>query len=406
MRGAMPLAEAVLIACLLCAPVGARDEFPLAETAAGPEAMGWARWVQQVLPTASRKPVAVRAVPKLAGKALYLTATLGGRATQMLIDVSDTPKLYVDTDGDGDLAEEQALSGKRLGSRGLLDSLLGSGDPREVSFNSVAVKVAGAPAEVKISLSGPAGGGYVELMPGTLRAGTAKLAGRSCRVQIVDANLDGRYGSAFPQNSLLACDLFAMDLNGNGRLDVGSVDSGEIMPLPKMIQVGGAWYDVAVAPDGSGVGFERAEPQWGTLDVGSPDVELRLFSDSGFHWLKGSGGKWKVPVGNYMTVDVAMRRTERGAAWSLECDWPGGKLQNFSVRRDETTQLPAGPPLVGEVRTDLYDNSLMLSFALRGRAGEEYEAGARRNGRSQPAPSFVIQDETGKELASGKFEYG
>jgi hypothetical protein len=61
---------------------------------------------------------------------------------------------------------------------------------------------------------------------------------------------------------------------------------------------------------------------------------------------------------------------------------------------------------VGEVRTDLYDNSLMLSFALRGRAGEEYEAGARRNGRSQPAPSFVIQDETGKELASGKFEYG
>ena len=82
---------------------------------------------------------------------------------------------------------------------------------------------------------------------------------------------------AFPQNGLLACDLLAMDLNENGRLDVGSVDSGEIMPLPKMIQVGGAWSDLAVAPDGSSIGFERAEPQWGTLDVGSPDMELNCF---------------------------------------------------------------------------------------------------------------------------------
>ena len=241
MGRARPLAAAVLIACLLCAPVGAGDEFPLAETAAGPEAMGWARWVQQVLPTASRKPVAVRTVPKLAGKALYLTATLGGRATQMLIDVSDTPKLYVDTDGDGDLAEEQAVSGKRLGSRGLLDSLFGSADSRQISFSSVAVKVAGAPAEVKISLSGPAAGGSW-LSPRRLSAQarrswpaapTASRLWTGTSMIVTDL--------AFPQNGLLACDLLAMDLNENGRLDVGSVDSGEIMPLPKMIQVGGAW---------------------------------------------------------------------------------------------------------------------------------------------------------------------
>ena len=76
------------------------------------------------------------------------------------------------------------------------------------------------------------------------------------------------------------------------------------------------------------------------------------------------------------------------------------------MRRDDTTTLLVGPPLVGDMQAELYGNSLMLSFALRGRAGEQYVAGALKSGRRQPAPSFVIQDETGKELASGKFEYG
>ena len=131
MGRARPLAAAVLIACLLCAPVGAGTSFrsrrrpPVPKRWDGPD--GCSKSCRRH-PQARRRPYRPE---KLAGKALYLTATLGGRATQMLIDVSDTPKLSGDTDGDGDLAEEQAVSGKRLGSRGLLDSLFGSADSRQ-----------------------------------------------------------------------------------------------------------------------------------------------------------------------------------------------------------------------------------------------------------------------------------
>jgi hypothetical protein len=140
---------------------------------------------------------------------------------------------------------------------------------RNYDASSVAVKVAGAPTEVKISLLGSAGGGYVVLTPAILRAGTAKLAGRSYRVQVVDADLDGRYESSFPQKMLRAWNLIlAMDLNGNGRLETDTLDSGEIMPLPKLIQVGGAWYDVAVA----------AEVLWGSLRGARLNVDVNLAS--------------------------------------------------------------------------------------------------------------------------------
>ncbi len=61
------------------------------------------------------------------GTAYYATTNLGGKPTIMLLDLAATPKLYVDTDHDGDLAEEKPFKGKGSGGSGsLMGALVGT----------------------------------------------------------------------------------------------------------------------------------------------------------------------------------------------------------------------------------------------------------------------------------------
>jgi hypothetical protein len=47
-----------------------------------------------------------------------------------------------------------------------------------------------------------------------------------------------------------------------------------------------------------------------------------------------------------------------------------------------------------------------IGVAVAGQAGEEYPSGVTINGRRQAAPKVRIEDDKGKTLASGQFEYG
>lgn len=74
-------------------------------------------------------------------------------------------------------------------------------------------------------------------------------------------------------------------------------------------------------------------------------------------------------------------------------------------------QLPeggakAGAPLL--VKADVRGAGPYVSIGLiiEGQAGEMYEPGASRNGRTLSPPTFKVFDESGREIGSGSFEYG
>jgi hypothetical protein len=50
--------------------------------------------------------------------------------------------------------------------------------------------------------------------------------------------------------------------------------------------------------------------------------------------------------------------------------------------------------------------SQAIGLSVVGQGGETYSAGAQKDGALEPAPKFKILDESGKELASGQFQYG
>jgi hypothetical protein len=336
----------------------------------------------------------------LSSKAVYFRTRLGGTRVLMLIDPADTPKLYVDTDVDLDLADEKAIEG--------------SGEPNGfVSFGTVAVtdpedrggKTARFGVQAYISR------GLVQqacLTPAGMLTGEAEIGGTTYTVAVVDGNMNGTYGDKLTGPPRGQQDVLAIDFNGNGRFDR---DGGEILPIGEMTRVGAAYYGVRIEPDGSSITLEAVEPQFGALKIDGADVDLNVFSSAGYFHLgasdKTEDGVWRLPVGKYTLLSLQLSGTdEEGEVWTLMCLQPPAALRSFEIVEGKTLELSLGAPLALKIDASKSGDAVSIGIALKGQGGEPYLPGGIRNGERKGAPKLKIYDEDGTELASGAFSYG
>jgi len=413
---------AVAVAGLLAAaalPARAQGEFPLKYTDAqgGDPVMMMARRTVQ---PAAEKPAGLKALPKeMTGEAKYFAIPLGGKqilavvdapkppkpeggaAGAVVFDPSKSAKLYVDAAGTGDLSAAQPLT---------------PGGPENMGmYGPVAITVGGpqGPATVKLRFQVAGNGQLMLVSPCGYMAGEVKLADQTYRVAAVCNSGDGRYDKALQwplsRASQPEFNILAIDFNQDGRFDPNTLEAGEVMPLARMVKVKDVYYNVTLAPDGSSVRLEKVDPGMGTIDVGSPDVEMMVLSDAGFQRFSGSGGKWQAPAGHYMALQVQLAKTDaQGAKWTLSGSG-AGKLENFEVRKGETLAMKLGPPLVTKVEATPVGEgtgTVSIGMALEGQAGERYASGAAKTGAVQSPPQLKILDQAGKVLATGKFQFG
>ena len=228
---------------------------------------------------------------------------------------------------------------------------------------------------------------------------------------IVDINMDGWVKSSELSMKTLSsrqCDGFALDLDGDGQFS-SSMASYEILPyLPRLIKVNSVWYTVTVKEDGSAAAFHKADPKLGTIDAGSPDAELMLFSDSGYHRLSGSGGRWKVPEGTYIPIGITLAKQDRaGAKWAITGRPSGGK-RLIKLEEGKTAELKLAGQLVAktDARKAGSDGSYSIGLSLEGPGGVSFGPGAMKGSTRQPAPKFEIVNRKGKVIKSDKFSYG
>lgn len=394
------------VTCFLstaAATLCAQGEFPLkyseAEASDSVAMLGG-----QVLESLPERPPELKALPpKLSSNVRYFRIPVAGKAVVAVLDASPRPRLFVDAAGTGDLSGAAPAASTAQESR------------------PVALRIPGAKDDATVKARFFVQGvnlNYLVVLPAGYMAGEVRLAGQSCRVALVDRNLDGRYdgmlGLPLSPSSPPTYDIFAITPNQRSNFEYSSGDVLPLLPMFHMRDGKGAYYRMQVAPDGSSIRMEKFEPQMGTLDVGSPVFQLALLSTAGFHTLTGSEGKWQVPAGRYTAASLTMpvclnfRRTDlEGAEWILTAYGNVGKLEAFEIRPGETLSLKVGPPLAGKTSvTKLSDGTLSIAFVLVGQAGEEYAPGVQKNGKRVPAPKFKILDESGKVLAAGQFEYG
>jgi len=352
-----------------------------------------------------QQPPDIKVLPKgLSGNCRYFAVPVGGKRLWAVLDeLSSPPKLYVEVEGTsagrvaGDLSAAQPLVGTVNGSQctfGPIDVPLGD-EKKAVIAKVLFVSVANN------QILGGRAAGYM--------AGEAKLGGQTYRVAVLDKKLDGRYESAFgdggQREPSWRADAIAIDINQNGLFDGGG-DRPEIMPLAKAVCVKNVYYRVQVAPDGSSIKFEKYEPKMGTLDIGVA-ASLTAFSETGFHNLSGSDGKWQVPEGKYLGESLSIAKTDAdGKEWRLGAA-SVGPLENFEVRGGQATAIKIGPPLALKVDAGEPDSgSISLNLALAGKGGETYSVGLQKGTSRLPPPKVKVLDASGKVLAEGNSEYG
>jgi hypothetical protein len=328
----------------------------------------------------------------------------GGSVVTFLLDLSGQPTLYVDTDADLDLSDEQAMVAVQV--RGARSAWFGpfdvaAGRDRRIARQRLAL-VAGF---------GPRGEVGAYLVPGGAHSGRARLGDTEYAIAVADNDMSGRCDDVFelvqgriPKTK----DSIAIDLDGDGRFEHGA---SEVMPLGRIVRVGDAYYSVEVSPDGSSITFGTAAVRCGAFKATGADASFRVWSDAGVFDLTRSNregdGTWRLPAGVYVVGAPALMRTDdAGDIWTLSCRGLPIGSQFFSIVPGKTRMLSFGGPLRFEVAVDMQRSNVCVGLELRGQGGESYQAGACKNGRLLAAPTYKIIDGAGNELASAKFEYG
>ncbi len=409
-------AAMVVVAALTfsAAAVNAEGRSPLEHGKPGQGLPSQFEFLQDYVPALPGQPFQLKS-PKIEGTAYYYVWDLGGKQRAMLLDDAKTPRLYVDTDADNDLTDEEAVVGQvKAQTRGFVEALAmalaGERAEQETVFGLVRVAQAGPGGDIEFVVRTSSGGGYHYLLmePAGIVAGAVELAGRKREVQIVDGDLNGRYDQVFDPKLGYRADWLRMDQDGSGQLE-GGPWGGDVIPLPRMLKVADRWYSIKVLPDGSAIEVAEAAPAFGTLDVGTAGAQLSLLSDTGVHRLGGPEGKWQLPEGRYRAWQIELSAVdEKRNRWQMEAYSDTGKLSDFTIRGGETFSMPIGPPLTVKTEVTNYEGmpEVSIGLVLEGQAGEQYSPGATRNGSTVPAPELKILDEGGKVLLSSRFEYG
>ena len=347
----------------------------------------------------SREPTELKKKPAgLSNDAAYLITRIMRQRLCFVIEPNlDKPKLWVDTDMDGDLAEEKAIVGKK------------SGPDLFVDFGSFIVNVpySGGTCRFLLGLTGYIGGDdpEMDLSQRLVRSGIIEAEGKMVKIEIADTDLDGRYISYARVGVPMKTDSIAFAVIP----EKGGVPAlPTIQPLSTTLRIGDNYYELRLPADASVVEVQKIDLKYGILDVGCPYLEMRLKSTLGeFSLEPNSSGKWKLPVGQYTAVQIALVRIdEKGNEHRLRWSDRGGKFGVFEIAEGRVTSIPAGSPLTVSARTTVYGKRASVGMSLKGRAGEEYSPGVYDNGEQRPAPKFKICGKDGSVIANGSFEYG
>jgi hypothetical protein len=395
----------------VCATARGEGQFPLKKIAISGQPPLVAMYAQRFLEREQRKPSTVKSVPKLSANAAYYIAEFGDKKVVMLFDSGSEYKLYVDTDLDGDLAEETPFtSARQAQKRSMLEILTGGGGAspsQPAKFGPLSLPLGDGGAEVEFNVQVMNQYGYAYLFPASYRSGQVEIDGKGYEVNLIDSSYDGRYDSAFAAGSPFGADWFAIDLDRNGRMMESRSGPSEVIPLPRMVRVGDAYYSLDVVPDGSAIRVAEVQPKYGAIDLASKDLSLTLWSDSGCHVLTGAEKPQQVPAGRYRTMAIVLSgKDDKGVTWTCQSAGDTGSLSDFQLAAGETREIKAGEPLRPNISISGPPGTAYFAFSLTGQAGEQYAAGAERNGRRQGAPTFKVTDEAGKVLLSAAFEYG
>lgn len=247
------------------------------------------------------------------------------------------------------------------------------------------------------------------------REGTVTLDGKQYKAQLFDGNMNGVFNDLYVEPRGVTTsdgvytqgDTLLLDLDGDAKLKNNYYGGPEIFHLGKHLSLGKKCYDLSVEPDGSRVTLTKTNAELGYLVTSNAGASVEFVSKDGS--LKVQGKKTSVPAGTYKFVSCAFDAKDKdGATWRILGRGFLEQAKTLEVTPGRKTKVVLGPPLTATLSLK-QGEAYAFNLAIEGAGGEKYSAGNFQvlgKGGQAPPPKMRIVDKTGKQVASGSFEYG
>jgi hypothetical protein len=280
------------------------------------------------------------------------------------------------------------------------------------------------------------------------RDGEVKLDGKKTRIVLVDYNSNGRFddgwsidpnihysgGGVYAKKGDMV--FVAPDASVTSGYSPTTNDSQQY--LSELVNIEGRFFDVKVSPAGDKMTLTPSSIPVGHVTNPNKGYRAIVYSDIGLMKISGDdSGKATLPEGEWKLASYTIDRTgfveekkeeEKKEPASLLDTLSAALTQNqpssrsrrthisaygtdnfvaVKVRGGETVEFPFGPPYTPTVTASHGSGSstASLGMALIG-SGDERVSSIYVNGSRPPQPEFTITDPDGKQVQTGKFEYG
>ena len=270
--------------------------------------------------------------------------------------------------------------------------------------------------------------GILRIKPGWHLEATVEVDGVKEKIGIVDADRDLQLtgdapgGGAGQYVHINGSDAVLRDRDGSGRFEFDLCES-EIDDPSELVGIGRNLYELTLAKDLRSIRLDRYQgPVGQMIVVGRPDriralTLLRRGSGNQEErfkpaWIDGTA---TVPAGTYELQSCVVAATGRGPEAAMSWAWKYEDREKIEIEAGKTATLRCGPPLELRVTAKKAVGGgaggtpqVDINVAVVGAAGEMYVRhvkGSDLTTRADP-PQFRVFDEAGKEVASGRFEYG
>jgi len=294
-------------------------------------------------------------------------------------------RLYIDSDGDGDLKDETAAEPYRT-------------DNNRSSFGPVKVILEGEDGPITYHLNFDVytrrGGRQLYVTSGGWYDGTITVGGAKKQCVIIDRNANGTFDDKSEHREQ------------SDRIRIGKDVKRDTRFVGNYVQVDGVLYELEIARDGAYVKLSKADDvKYGKIVLPKTISELAVGGENGLLYAELENGAARLPAGKYVVDHWAIDREDKdGVKWTLKGQNYGTNSNAFEVAAGAVVSLSVGEPIISTLEVQHKQNNYSFRQNLTGQLGERIEI--LRRGRRARAPKLHVRNGDCKYDRKFNFEYG
>jgi len=313
-------------------------------------------------------------------------------------------RLFIDTDADGSLADEQPIEAFRARVRESLSGRILYGDfgPVQILFPGEDGPVA---SHVVLSLYARPGYRRLYVVSAGWYEGIVTLGGRKVHCTLIDTSVNGRFNDTAAARA--ACDAIRLVAEGKNRMGPSRDFDPAMHFVGRHVEYDGRLYRLTITPDGSQVTFAPAgDVPMGAVRVADDMARLSVFGPEGSFLREPAGGVATVPAGTYGVHQWERQRKDPddNVGWSL-VEAGATKEEPFVVEANKTLDLGIGRDVAGRLEVTSRSQST-YSIGMKLMTGKGDYIRLLRAGQRAPRPKVHITNADGTCKQTYNLEYG